>query len=196
MEGILILQENKDINNYMKKRIIGIMIDYFLFVSILGISFTLLMQYNESYEYRFFMVFIYPILFFIIYCGVFIKLTNGSTLGGVIIGLKITGLNRQMSILNYLIRFLYAFFLPVQLFSLTSFKVNSIGQLYYDEKFKTVVIDRKGITTIQKINNIKYYEYIYAFKALKLFLKTFLFFVLLTLLSSLIKFLVLQFIGS
>lgn len=82
-------------------------------------------------------------LYFIFYVGVILYFTKGYTLGGYIVGTKIVSTKeKDISIISYCLRMLYALYAIQKFGAFTKVKVNSLGQLSYDEKFNTTVLFR------------------------------------------------------
>jgi len=133
-----------------------------------------------------FLLIIYPALFIIFYFVVFVKLTNGYTLGGLIVSIKIIMLNnKQLEIGMLLKRLFYAIFLPIKFSFFRAVKVNSLGQFYFDEKYNTTIVDRNK-NTLNMENKIEYYEHDYALEYIVFFGKYFLILLLISVLYNLV----------
>ena len=124
---------------------------------------------------------LYTLLIYILYFGVFVKFTNGYTIGGFITGIKIVKLDdKKLEVLNCAKRFLSAWNSGTYYTGYIYTKINSIGQFYYDEKYNTTIIRRGKI--IPDVNNIKYYEHNFA---KEIFISVLTFFIILSILSTL-----------
>ena len=178
------LQDN--IIQLTKKRLIAYIIDFFIFSFLFGTSLGLLSNVSSTYFFMIFLFAIYPALFIIFYFAIFVKLTNGYTLGGLIVGTKIIMLNnKQIEIRLLLKRLFYAIFLPVKFSFFRVVKVNSLGQFYFDEKYNTTIVNRNK-NTLNIENKIEYYEHDYALEYIVFFGKYFLILLLISVLYNLV----------
>ena len=96
-----------------------------------------------------------------LYFGLFMKLTNGYTLGGLLARVKVVSLNNErLKTSTYIKRFYSALtYSHADLFEKMGTKINSIGQLHYDKKYNTTVI--KSGDTIPTKKDIE--EYVHSF---------------------------------
>jgi len=118
-------------------------------------------------------ILIYLPLIHILYFGLFVKLTDGYTIGGFITGIKIVRLDgKKLDTLNCAKRFLNAWNSGTYYTGYIYTKINSIGQFYYDEKYNTTIVIRGQ--TIPKTDNIKYYEHNFAKEFIIVFFAVFL----------------------
>ena len=106
---------------------------------------------------------------FIFQFGIFVVLTNGYTVGGFIMRLKVVKLNdEKLKLWETVKRFLSAWN-QVSVFTFyTHTKMNTLGQFYYDKEFNTTIINSNS--TIQKISDIEDIEYNYAKELLLFFI--------------------------
>lgn len=154
------MDENK-IHSILKKRFSGGLIDFYIFNMI---TLPLIAIVNiHSLDLLIF------ITCFVSYFGVFTVLTKGYTLGGRIVGTRIVNIDQSppTNILKYPLRMLFALYAVVKYRVFNQVKVNSLGQLFYDEKFKTTVVDKD--TSIDFNMPIKQYEFNLMFFYAKLF---------------------------
>lgn len=97
----------------------------------------------------------------ILYFGIFVKLTNGYTIGGLITGIKIVSLDsKPLTIISCAKRFLSAWNSNIYYIGYIYTKINSIGQFYYDEEYNTTIVKRGN--KISNTDSIKYYEHNFA----------------------------------
>jgi len=98
---------------------------------------------------------------FILQFGVFVIFTNGYTVGGLIMRLKIVRLDgKKLKLWTTMKRFLSAWNRHYEFMFYSHTKVNTLGQFYYDEKFETTIINSSD--NIPKVSDIKNLEYNYA----------------------------------
>ena len=153
----------KQVFHLLKIRFISGIINFFLFFIFHTFIINII---NYIFDYNNILQIFIFLLSFIIYFGLIPKLTNGYTLGGYILGNKIIVINdTKLSIIAYCLRLLFALYSIIKLGAFNFVKVNNLGQLYYDEKFNTTVIDKQ--TKIDLHNNIKVYEFNMAIEWLK-----------------------------
>ena len=113
------------------------------------------------------------ILGIILQFGVFVILTNGYTVGGFIMRLKIVQLDgEKLKLWKMVQRFLSSWNQLYKFVFYSHTKVNTLGQFYYDEIFQTTIISSSE--NIPEVSNIEYLEYNYA-KEFLIFFIVFLF---------------------
>ncbi|WP_419771421.1 MAG: RDD family protein [Candidatus Marinarcus sp.] len=106
-------------------------------------------------------ILLHAALIHILYFGIFVKLTNGYTIGGLITGIKIISLDgKPLTIIGCAKRFLSAWNSNIYYTGYIYTKINSIGQFYYDEKYNTTIVKRGN--KIPNTDSIKYYEHNFA----------------------------------
>ena len=155
--------EKEIIFKLLKRRFLGGVIDLFSFF----ITYTIFINiFNYLFEYNNTLHIVVFFTILIIYFGGIPKLLNGFTFGGYIFGTKIVSIdNEEITVFKYCLRILYALY-SLPKFGVFNFvKVNDMGQLFYDEKFKTTVIDKgKQLDVSEK--NI-YFEFNFALEWVK-----------------------------
>ncbi len=133
------------------------------------VSMFQLNDFNFSGISAFLLIATICIFVFILHFGIFVKLTNGYTIGGLVTGLRIVKLDgEKLEVMDCTKRFLNGWNRATYFYAYMYTKVNSIGQFYYDEKFNTTII-RRGREIPKKIN-IKNYEHNYAKEFILIFI--------------------------
>ena len=153
----------------VRKRIFSGIIDFFIFslffvllLRLTGLSIDFLDINTQLEAVGFIIMTTLPILSFVLYFGVLPKLTNGQTVGDFIMGIKIVKIdNSQLKVLKLSRRTLSGIFSYIKFLSFRRVFFNSLGQFYYDEKFNTVVLDKKQmqISNLENVNINTKYEY-------------------------------------
>ena len=157
----------KTIINLTRRRLIANSIDMLLvpFFIFGPIFFIMYVMDIKDFQYGGFTALLLSIfaftLGFILQFGVFVIFTNGYTVGGLIMRLKIVQLNgKKLKLWPTIQRFLSAWNQHNKFMLYWHTKVNTLGQFYYDEKFKTTIINSSD--NIPKVSDIKNLEYNYA----------------------------------
>lgn len=161
-----------------RMRILGNSIDFivmavhFFVISLFIMSALNIQEMNLSGINAIFFILIVYGVSHLLHFGLFVVLTNGYTVGGLITGVRIVKLDSsKMKTLDSAKRFLSAWNRNVHFYGYLHTRVNSIGQFYYDEKFNTTVIRRNG--QIPKSEHIEYFEHNYLKEYLLVFIGVF-----------------------
>jgi len=145
------------IKNTLKKRLWVSFLDifgYFLFSTFLLFIFVKI-NLNDFGVFAF-------LIGFIIYYGSIPKATKGYTLLGYFFKLRIISLNnKEISLMQYLKRAIYAIASPFKFFFYTKVKSNKKGQFYYDKPYSTTVIFKKINFTESTDKDERYYNYFF-----------------------------------
>ena len=159
------LDGNNDLVKYVRKRIISSIINFIFFFFLLGITykfFILILDYFLIVsDFNLWLIMSYPIGFFILYFGIIPKTTNGYSLGGWLMNLKITKIDKSsLDILSMCKRAFESIFSYIKFLSFRRTVFNSRGQFYYDEKHNILVIYTKDLSLINiEEKDILSYEY-------------------------------------
>lgn len=153
--------EKEVVHEILKRRFISGVIDFYGFHII---TLTLMAIINI----RLLDIVIY-ISCFILYFGVFTVMTNGYTVGGKIFNIRIVSIdnNKIRNPFKYSFRMLLAIYAVIKYRTFNNVKINSLGQLFYDEEFKTTVLDSRAIFDNTVL--LEYYEFNLMFFYGKLF---------------------------
>jgi len=154
---------NDTIKKLLRKRIIIGNIDFFLFFFFWGILQSIFIKAITIPEniLLFILSMLLPfIISFSFYFGIIPKLTHGYTFLGYLFKIKIVKLdNKEISIVQYILRALYAGITPFKFLNYLRVRANNKGQFYYDRLFNTTVLDDKiNLDTLKKEDK-KYYSY-------------------------------------
>ena len=156
----------KNIINLTRRRLIAsfiniLVLPFFVFGPIFFITYIMgIKEFQYGGVSALLLSIIFFALGFILQFGVFVILTNGYTMGGFIMRLKIVQLDgEKLKLWSTIQRFLSAWNQSYKFVFYSHTKVNTLGQFYYDKKFKTTIINSND--TIPKVSDIENLEYNY-----------------------------------
>ena len=173
------IQKDKIIH-LIRQRIISSILDFYLF-GLIASFFLYVMAFTPIDSNL--VPLLTVLIAFIFYFGVIVKISDGYTLGGFLLKVKIIKMDHSdLGILFLSKRAFIGMLIYVSSCSFRCTKFNSLGQFKFDEKFGTTVVNGREKNVFFDQNKKEYYEYdylldwqtnkyiIYAFLILILFL--------------------------
>lgn len=153
-------EKQKDIIiNLIRQRIISSIIDFYLFGLTASLFLYVVSLIHIDYDLVPWLTFL---IAFIFYFGVIVKITDGYTLGGFLLKIKIIKMDHSsLGILFLSKRAFIGMFMYVTSYSFRCTKFNSLGQFKFDENFGTTVINSREKNVFFDQNEKEYYEYDY-----------------------------------
>lgn len=167
----------KDIISLTRRRLIANYINILLAPFFIFTPMFLIMYISDikEFQYEGIIALILSVILFtfgaIFQFGIFVILTNGYTVGGFIMRLKVVKLNdEKLKLWETIKRFLSAWNQVSRFTFYTHTKMNTLGQFYYDKDFNTTIINSNStIQEISDIEDIEDIEYNYAKEFLLVF---------------------------